>query len=826
MLAKRAAYDAAQGAPKPEPSPARARAMAKQAAGQHTVNKPAAAHTRPGSPRDRSRAAESLWEQRRIEREAAAHGDALGRKGSGRVYLDELHKLTGGDRETFTKAVHRLQKRGGAALYRLDHPKEASAHGSYPTPSGEDRHVGYFGGRSGGLPPTSRKASGPSLKDQAAAKRSTKGTRADRLAELVNRQSGYANNSTRKIQAGPDRSPLFGGKAEPAPSGKAAAASGKAIATRDHKLNRKARLQSALDALKPKPAEAAFSLGGRRSSSSSLFSSSGGKTSALFDDMRGAASRDLPGQATMFGAKPAKASGRGTDARKDKAAALLIERARLRAGADLGALTGADKLRAAMGGSKARQDAIIRRARLQGSHAAETSEGVSPKDSAVAARVKAAAAHIEDSGGRYHYLGATDKAPKIPARGTGRKATAGTPGKAELARLRRRLPPVSGGSPMAILQHAQHQQESRDKRASVIRKQRERLAKLRRDPATHTEHEPGHVGQLETQHIHFDPERFQYKLAAQGAHGVTDALHGVKKWDPNLGGVLQVWKDPANGKTYVVNGHHRLDLANKLGAGKVAVRFIGAKDAEEARGIGALTNIAEGRGTSLDAAKFFRETGHGREDLERKGIPMKEKTATEGLALANLHEPIFKRVVNGELTPARGSIIGDGLSHAQQKAIVANLDKMPKGRAPSDATLREAVEHAKHAPTTTTTTRGLFGDDVDETSLALHRAEAASHVRERLGREKKVFGTVSKARNAEDLGRAGNVINAEESGKVSAAAGQNLATFDLLKHRSGPVSKLLNEAAERVHRGEKKKAVRDEIYRRLPAAVQEALSGG
>ncbi len=128
----------------------------------------------------------------------------------------------------------------------------------------------------------------------------------------------------------------------------------------------------------------------------------------------------------------------------------------------------------------------------------------------------------------------------------------------------------------------QSSEEARTRKVKALKKARAEQQSARRDDSTHTDHAPGKVTELGTEHIHFDPDRFQYKLAAQGSHGVTDALHGVKKWDPNLGGVLQVWKDPANGIVNVVNGHHRLDLANKLGAKKVAVRFTKAKDAEEA----------------------------------------------------------------------------------------------------------------------------------------------------------------------------------------------------------------------------------------------------
>src|SRR6185312_16720395 len=97
--------------------------------------------------------------------------------------------------------------------------------------------------------------------------------------------------------------------------------------------------------------------------------------------------------------------------------------------------------------------------------------------------------------------------------------------------------------------------------------------------------------------------RFQYKLDTD-AEGVGTLLKEVTKYDPDLGGIISVWRDPQDGRLYVVNGHHRLELAKRTGQPTVAVRHLVAKDAQAARAIGALQNIAEGRGTAIDAAKF------------------------------------------------------------------------------------------------------------------------------------------------------------------------------------------------------------------------------
>ena len=101
----------------------------------------------------------------------------------------------------------------------------------------------------------------------------------------------------------------------------------------------------------------------------------------------------------------------------------------------------------------------------------------------------------------------------------------------------------------------------------------------------------------------------------------------------------------------------------------MAVRCIDAKDAQQARLIGAMTNIAEDQGTSIDAAKVFRDSGLTPEQLEQQGLSFKGKIASEGLALANLSPAIFDDVVQGDLAPARGAVLGGLENHADQQAV-------------------------------------------------------------------------------------------------------------------------------------------------------------
>jgi hypothetical protein len=85
---------------------------------------------------------------------------------------------------------------------------------------------------------------------------------------------------------------------------------------------------------------------------------------------------------------------------------------------------------------------------------------------------------------------------------------------------------------------------------------------------------PSGLAEVSPHDLHFDPKRFQYKMAHGAETGSSGSLTGVSKWDENLGGVIQVWRDPKDGKDYVVNGHNRNTLARKYGAEKVAIRYL------------------------------------------------------------------------------------------------------------------------------------------------------------------------------------------------------------------------------------------------------------
>ncbi len=336
--------------------------------------------------------------------------------------------------------------------------------------------------------------------------------------------------------------------------------------------------------------------------------------------------------------------------------------------------------------------------------------------------------------------------------------------------------------------------------------------------------EPGTVRNMSPGEIVFDPGRFQYKLNATEGTGEVGSLSGVRKWDPNLAGVMSVWKDPADGRIYVVNGHNRLSLAKRLGAEEVTVRFLKAANATEARAIGAMQNIAEGAGTPMDAAKFFRDTGiKTQKDVEARGLPLGSGQAEKGLRLSKLPSDVFNAVVRGDLSVNRGAILGgSGLDEVKQREVFKMISSR---KAIADQTLLELVEHAAASEQRTQTTIDLFGMSQEAKDNLFTRAKLSAGLTAKIAREKRLFSTVSKAKAATSLQeKGGNVINQEQSSKVASEASEALDVFKRLKSTSGPISSALNRAADRVEAGESESKVRQELEREVFAAVEQKLT--
>lgn len=335
------------------------------------------------------------------------------------------------------------------------------------------------------------------------------------------------------------------------------------------------------------------------------------------------------------------------------------------------------------------------------------------------------------------------------------------------------------------------------------------------------------VVQLKTEDIHADPARFQFKMDTGGKAGTGEELKGVQKFDKELAGVTSVWKDPKNGKTYIVNGHHRLELATRLKEPTLLARYIEAETATEARAKGALINIAEGRGTALDAAKLFRDSGLTPEKLAERGISLKGPIARQGAALSNLSPQVFADVLSGELAAERASIIGEALpKHSDQHAVMEMLDRAERGKQRvTDAELRELVRRVTGAEKSVETQESLFGSQTHERNHALEEARLSAYVKDRLSREKRLFGSVSNQKAADELGGAGNVLNTDQNARIATDAAQAQEVYDKLSLRAGPINDAIKEATRRTVKGDPQTPVRHNLYESIRKEISAMING-
>lgn len=335
-----------------------------------------------------------------------------------------------------------------------------------------------------------------------------------------------------------------------------------------------------------------------------------------------------------------------------------------------------------------------------------------------------------------------------------------------------------------------------------------------------------YIGRMNLADLHVDPTRFQYKQHLTDLKtGTTEALKDVRTWNEKLAGVVSVWKDPANGRAYVINGHHRHELAMRLGVKHIPVREIFADNHVEARGIGALQNISEGKGTTLDAAKYLRDSGLTAQDLKDQGLSLKDKQIHTAAGAATVTDRVWEHVYAERLNIDHAGEIGHAnLSPESQHAISKDLvERSQANKAISKEYLRESIDEEKHAPTAAGRGQGnMFGDPEEERRLTGTARELRSKIAESLGRDQRIFSAAT--RNADRLEEAGNQIDREASGKMASESGTLLDFFHQYKH--GLLKGAIDQAAVAHHEAPTRQAkakVMDDLDAEIRRRIREHL---
>jgi hypothetical protein len=342
---------------------------------------------------------------------------------------------------------------------------------------------------------------------------------------------------------------------------------------------------------------------------------------------------------------------------------------------------------------------------------------------------------------------------------------------------------------------------------------------------------------LHVNDLHLDPHRFQYKISGiDEKTGVTKELSESSKFNPDLAGQVLVWRDPADGKTYVVNGHHRVELARRSGGweneetgegwhGDIQARYINANSASEARAKGALANIAEGRGTATDAAKFMRDTGRSIEDLQKEGISIRGKLASDALQLKDLSPRAFQDLAQERLPESRAIAVAKHLKdHDKQDWLFNRLaNREREGKPTSDSLAATMAKGLAISQPAQATGGGLFGDDFQEQTFD-QRNELIDALARELSSEKNIFKSVSSSRRVGKITEEGkNTLDVEGNKQRAQEAAELQYLFDREANSKGPVSDLINQAAAELLHKPKRKA---EILKGLKRDVFPLMQRG
>jgi len=364
----------------------------------------------------------------------------------------------------------------------------------------------------------------------------------------------------------------------------------------------------------------------------------------------------------------------------------------------------------------------------------------------------------------------------------------------------------------------------------AMRDQAQNRTQPAEDPALAGRSENGLTGEgtgvyrVPVDQLQVDPDQYQFR-SRMNQSGVDSRLDSVKKWDENRAGDILVHRR-SDGSLFVADGHHRLDLAKRLGQKDVNVRILDEADGVDVPGArveAAMANIADGKAEPLDVAKVFRDIDEPNKEIRKSyNLPNKQVTL-DGEALANLSDNAFGMVVAGQLSEKDGAAVGANFEGStQQEAAVRAFQNITPKTASERQLLVNEIRAAGFAETQGNQ-GGLFGDDPAEISLLQKRLSVLDSLRQALAFDKKLFGSLNK--NAGRAGEAGNQIATEANKDITEESAKALDMINRVS-TTPALNDMVNRAARRLVDGEKKAPVVRDLKTELLAYEQTNNQSG
>lgn len=322
--------------------------------------------------------------------------------------------------------------------------------------------------------------------------------------------------------------------------------------------------------------------------------------------------------------------------------------------------------------------------------------------------------------------------------------------------------------------------------------------------------------------IMVDARTYQFRSDVDGS-GVGTSMSRVNVWDELLAGDFII-HERMDGNRYVADGHHRLDLANRLDSeGHPPIEFNGfilreadGYSVEHVRAIAAVKNIEAGNATAVDAAKVLRV-----DPALLEKLTLRHNHARDARGLMKLTDEGFDMVTNRLVEEPHAAYVGELTSDGKmQDAILRTLvSARPRSLAEARQIANDA-HRAGRASQDAGSQSSLFGDDFDITeTLFKERASVLSKAMAQLRNDKRVFATLVRERDR--IREAGNeVADASNAARVTTDE-TALTLIEKLVNRAGPLDDALNTAARTARRDSTAAGVRDFI-----ATVRSAIDGG
>ena len=311
----------------------------------------------------------------------------------------------------------------------------------------------------------------------------------------------------------------------------------------------------------------------------------------------------------------------------------------------------------------------------------------------------------------------------------------------------------------------------------------------------HFDNLDGEIYRFDPQEIGVDAKMFQFK-AGGDEFGVGERLQGVTKWDPAMSGHVSVYEF-ADGRRFIADGHQRLGLAKRIQSQDPSQKIqLYGRLYRESDGItpetamvdAALTNIAQGTGSVIDAAKVLKI------DPEALGkrLPPRSPLVRTANDLVRLSDEAFGLVVNEIVAANYAAIVGRLVRDpSKQEAILRVL----KDTDPSNLTQAEAiVRQAMDTEFTVATQDTLFGEEMLVESLFKERAKILDETIKMLRKDRAVFNSL--VENQQRIEAGGNKLTTQQNLAKAETDGQAIQILQIQANRKGPLSDALNAAAK------------------------------